>query len=249
MGLAMSWSRSFCTDRIAWKRQLGSGNCVSRPPIIRFNGFTYGSMQPSGDLVGHLEAIAHSLKHRQGDGSTALEQPWLVTIALDGEKLGNLSARWQALPREPLSNPQRPFPVETRKSPEFLDSFPATANLSADQLHSGSWVDGSFTVGPDQKIARFVGRSKELCESSRSNRRKHLKRGKPCAAEGSDWFWWFGEVIPRIRMPSLTDCFRTPVWDLQGVVNSPHLQTTRSPRGKLTTDRKVYSSSSRRTGR
>jgi len=33
--------------------------------------------------VGHLEAIAHSLKHRQGDGSTALEQPWLVTIALD----------------------------------------------------------------------------------------------------------------------------------------------------------------------
>jgi alpha-amylase/alpha-mannosidase (GH57 family) len=51
-------------------------------------GFTYGSMEPAKaatDLVGHLEAIARSLKSRQGDGGTALEQPWLVTIALDGE--------------------------------------------------------------------------------------------------------------------------------------------------------------------
>jgi len=33
--------------------------------------------------VGHLGDRA--LPNRQGDGSTALEQPWLVTIALDGE--------------------------------------------------------------------------------------------------------------------------------------------------------------------
>jgi len=87
MGLAMSWSGVSVPTVSPGNASWGSG-CVSRPPIIRFNGFTYGSMQPkqaAADLVGHLEAIAHSLKHRQGDGSTALEQPWLVTIALDGE--------------------------------------------------------------------------------------------------------------------------------------------------------------------
>jgi len=58
-------------------------------------GFTYGSMQPkqaAADL-GHLEAIAHSLKHRQGDGSTALEQPWLVTIALMARIAGNFISK------------------------------------------------------------------------------------------------------------------------------------------------------------
>jgi alpha-amylase/alpha-mannosidase (GH57 family) len=51
-------------------------------------GFTYGSMEPkraSADLVGHLEAIARSLKQRQAGGGTSLDQPWLVNIALDGE--------------------------------------------------------------------------------------------------------------------------------------------------------------------
>ncbi len=41
-------------------------------------GFTYGSMAPkkaASDLVGHLEAIARTLKHRQSGGGTSLENP------------------------------------------------------------------------------------------------------------------------------------------------------------------------------
>jgi len=58
-------------------------------------GFTYGSMQPkqaAADLVafGSDRAL---LKHRQGDGSTALEQPWLVTIALMARIAGNFISK------------------------------------------------------------------------------------------------------------------------------------------------------------
>ncbi|MEQ8956384.1 MAG: glycoside hydrolase, partial [Coleofasciculus sp. C2-GNP5-27] len=51
-------------------------------------GFSYGSMEPkqaSTDFVSHLEAISRSIKRRQQEGGTGLDQPWLVTIALDGE--------------------------------------------------------------------------------------------------------------------------------------------------------------------
>jgi len=83
MELAMSWNQRYHTT--AWRRQLGSSDCVSRPPIIRFNWFYLRLNATQAQLIWwHLEAIA-LLKHRQGDGSTALEQPWLVTIALDGE--------------------------------------------------------------------------------------------------------------------------------------------------------------------
>ncbi|MHC5721959.1 MAG: glycoside hydrolase, partial [Nostoc sp.] len=45
-------------------------------------GFTYSTMpakQAASDLVGHLQAIAKKQRESQS------EQPWLVTIALDGE--------------------------------------------------------------------------------------------------------------------------------------------------------------------
>jgi len=56
-------------------------------------GFTYGSMQPKQAAADLVSLIAHSLKHRQGDGSTALEQPWLVTIALMARIAGNFISK------------------------------------------------------------------------------------------------------------------------------------------------------------
>ena len=81
-------------------------------------GFTYGSMEPkqaAADLVGHLEAIAHSLKHRQTGSSTTLEHPRLVTIALDGENCWEFySQDGKPFLEKPLPNSERPSPTETR---------------------------------------------------------------------------------------------------------------------------------------
>jgi alpha-amylase/alpha-mannosidase (GH57 family) len=166
-------------------------------------GFTYGTMEPrraAADLVGHLEAISRSLKAHQNDSTTALEQPWLVTIALDGENCWEyyqqdgkpfLEALYQTLSDH--------TGIQLVTVSEFLDQFPATATIASDQLHSGSWVDGSFTtwIGDPAK-----NRAWDLLTEARQVLANHPEATEETnpkawealyAAEGSDWFWWFGE--------------------------------------------------------
>ncbi len=165
-------------------------------------GFTYSAMEPkraASDLVGHLEAISRSLKQRNGNGTT-LEQPWLVTIALDGENC------WEFYPQD-----GKPFLENLYQTlsnhpdlklvtvSEFTEQFPPTETIPSDQLHSGSWVDGSFTtwIGDPAK-----NRAWDLLTTARhvlANHPEATEETNPeawealYAAEGSDWFWWFGE--------------------------------------------------------
>ena len=165
-------------------------------------GFTYGAMEPkkaATDLVGHLEAISRSLKSRQPSGGTALEQPWLVTIALDGENC------WEYYPED-----GKPFleslygtlsdstDIQLVTVSEHLEKFPPTTTIPAAQLHSGSWVDGSFTtwIGDPAK-----NRAWDLLTDARQTLANHPEATEAAnpeawealyAAEGSDWFWWFG---------------------------------------------------------
>ncbi len=168
-------------------------------------GFTYGAMEPrraASDLVGHLEAIARSLKHRQEETfhGTSLKQPWLVTIALDGENCWEYYQK-DGLPflealYERLSKDQE---LKLVSVSEFLEQFPPTETLPASQLHSGSWVDGSFTtwIGDPAKnwawellaeARQVLAQSPEATEENNPEVWEALY-----AAEGSDWFWWFGE--------------------------------------------------------
>ncbi|OLP17225.1 glycoside hydrolase [Leptolyngbya sp. 'hensonii'] len=166
-------------------------------------GFTYGAMEPkraAADLAGHLEAIARSLRQRQPGGGTTLEHPWLVTIALDGENCWEfyhedgkpfLESLYQAL--------SQTSELKLVTVSEFLQQFPATETLPVAQLHSGSWVDGNFTtwIGDAAK-----NRAWDLLTTARQVLASHpeaTEAANPAAwealyaAEGSDWFWWFGE--------------------------------------------------------
>ena len=160
-------------------------------------GFTYSGMDPkkaAADLVGHLEAITRTLNARNPD------KPHLVTIALDGENC------WEFYPQdgipfltalyETLSNTDE---IKLVTVSEYLDQFPPTAEIPVDQLHSGSWVDGSFTtwIGDPAK-----NRAWDLLTAARDTLARHPEATEESnpevweamdAAQGSDWFWWFGE--------------------------------------------------------
>jgi alpha-amylase/alpha-mannosidase (GH57 family) len=166
-------------------------------------GFTYSSMTPNqaaADLVGHLEAISRSLKHNQAETVKGLEQPWLVTIALDGENC------WEFYEKDGMPfldalysrlNDREDIKLVTVS--EFLDQHPPTETLPAESLHSGSWVDGNFTtwIGDPAK-----NRAWDLLFDARQTLENHPEATEESnpdaweamyAAEGSDWFWWFGE--------------------------------------------------------
>ncbi len=194
-------------------------------------GFTYSSMPPqqaASDLVGHLEAIANSLKQQQADGGTALQQPWLVNIALDGENC------WEFYPEdgkpflENLYQTLSEHPeLQLVTVSEFLEQFPATATIPASQLHSGSWVDGSFTtwIGDPAK-----NRAWDLLAEARAVLASHpeaTEENNPAAwealyaAEGSDWFWWFGEGHTSNQDAVFDQLFREHLCGIYRALNSP----------------------------
>ncbi len=195
-------------------------------------GFSYSAMEPrraATDLVGHLEAIARTLKSRQSVPSgTALEHPWLVTIALDGENCWEfyeqdgkpfLENLYQILSEHPM--------LQLVTVSEFLDRFPPTETLRANDLHSGSWVDGSFTtwIGDPAKnrawdlltqARQVLARHPEATEETNPDAWEALY-----AAEGSDWFWWFGEGHSSNQDAMFDQLFREHLASLYQALNEP----------------------------
>lgn len=193
-------------------------------------GFTYGSMEPkqaAADLVGHLEAVARSLK-QHSSGGTTLEKPWLVTIALDGENCWEfyrqdgkpfLENLYQTLSDRP--------DIKLVTVSEFIDKFPPTETLPAQKLHSGSWVDGSLTtwIGDPAK-----NRAWDLLGPARQALAQHPEATEESnpeawealyAAEGSDWFWWFGEGHTSNQDAMFDQLFREHVAAIYEAIGEP----------------------------
>ena len=194
-------------------------------------GFTYSAMEPkqaASDLVGHLEAIARALKAQQPSGSTALEEPHLVTIALDGENC------WEYYPHDGMPFLRSLYETLSHSSDiqlvtvsEYLDQFPPTATIPSTQLHSGSWVDGNFTtwIGDPAK-----NRAWDLLAEARqvlANHPEATEEANPdvwealYAAEGSDWFWWFGEGHSSNQDAIFDQLFREHLAAIYQALNEP----------------------------
>ncbi|MBV9386054.1 MAG: glycoside hydrolase [Chroococcidiopsidaceae cyanobacterium CP_BM_ER_R8_30] len=202
-------------------------------------GFTYASMEPkhaAEDLVRNLEAIAYQLKQRQTSGSTALEQPWLVNIALDGE---NCWEFYQQDGKPFLENLYQMFSDHTELQlvtvSEYLAKFPATTTIPANELHSGSWVDGSFTTWIGDPVKN---RAWDLLAEARAVLAKHpeaTEENNPAAwealyaAEGSDWFWWFGEGHSSNQDDVFDLLFREHLCELYQALNEPVPPYLRQP--------------------
>jgi alpha-amylase/alpha-mannosidase (GH57 family) len=202
-------------------------------------GFTYGTMnakQASADLVGHLEAIARSLKQRQPGDGTSLEQPWLVNIALDGENC------WEYYERDGIPFLEALYQTLSEHTDiklvtvsEFIDQFPPTEIIPEGQLHSGSWVDGSFTtwIGDPAKNQAW-----DLLTEARQVLYEHpeaTEENNPAAwealyaAEGSDWFWWFGEGHSSNQDAMFDQLFREHLAAIYEALNEPIPPSVKRP--------------------
>ncbi len=159
-------------------------------------GFTYSKNPALGsvnDFLTHLKNIHHSLP-KDSNG--------LVLIALDGENAweyypdggyGFLSGLYEGLSREPF--------LKTTKIGEYLEAHPPRKPL--DSLHTGSWIDQNFRVwigSPEDNLAwNCLKRTRMLLQratsgdSTISSEKKGLAWEEIYIAEGSDWFWWFGD--------------------------------------------------------
>jgi alpha-amylase/alpha-mannosidase (GH57 family) len=196
-------------------------------------GFTYSAMEPrraATDLIGHLEAIQRSLRTRQ------LQQPGLVTIALDGENCWESYAQDGKPFLEHLYRILSEHPsLKLVTVSEYLEQFPPTATLPAQKLHSGSWVDGSFStwIGDRSKNCAW-----DLLTAARQTLANHPEATEEnnaeawealYAAEGSDWFWWFGEGHTSSHDALFDQLFREHLATLYTALNETVPLEVRSP--------------------
>jgi alpha-amylase/alpha-mannosidase (GH57 family) len=194
-------------------------------------GFTYGSMDPhraAGDLIGHLEGISRSFKEKQEQNHCDLEDPWLVTIALDGENCWEFYQK-DGLPflnslYEKLS---KHTDIKLVTVSEFVDQFPPTVTIPTENLHSGSWVDGSFTTWIGDPVKN---RAWDLLTEARQTLANHPEATEETnpqaweslyAAEGSDWFWWFGVGHSSNHDAMFDQLFREHLTGIYKALNEP----------------------------
>ncbi|MDJ0576605.1 MAG: glycoside hydrolase [Xenococcaceae cyanobacterium MO_234.B1] len=194
-------------------------------------GFTYGNMNPrqaASDLIGHLEAIARCLADHQEDGDTYLDKPWLVTIALDGENC------WEYYQKDGLpflealySKLSKDEDIKLVTVEEFISKFPPTETIPVDKLHSGSWVDGNFTTWIGDPVKN---RAWDMLTEARKVLAKHPEATEETnpqawealyAAEGSDWFWWFGEGHSSSHDEMFDTLFRQHLRGIYHALNEP----------------------------
>jgi alpha-amylase/alpha-mannosidase (GH57 family) len=157
-------------------------------------GFSYSHGEAA---AGADDLLARA--HAAAAASTAPDEP-LVSVFLDGEN------PWEAYPGsgEPFlralferlrNHPQ----VRTATISEHLSQAKGTLELPL--LHSGSWIDSDFHIWIGDPIKNrawdLLGAARRRWERARASGVDETKLQKSydhlLAAEGSDWFWWFGE--------------------------------------------------------
>lgn len=161
-------------------------------------GFNYQRYQPQhavDDFIGKLEAIGNATTANAG------QRPTLVSIILDGENC------WEYYPnagvdflrqlyRRVVSHPK----IKPVRVSDYLREHPATDKVN--HLFAGSWISHNFGIWIGHPECN---RAWDLLAETRDHLTRAAKSGSKTGhqleqawtelyiAEGSDWFWWFGD--------------------------------------------------------
>ena len=139
-------------------------------------------------MITHLEHLADVVKHANGAVLIALdgENPW-EAFADGGEKF--LTVFYEALMRKKK--------LRTRRLGDYYDEVknPPVAR----HLHTGSWINSDFDIWigdhEENRAWEWLGKTREFLkgvESSMDEAERRKAWLEIYAAEGSDWFWWYG---------------------------------------------------------
>ncbi len=177
-------------------------------------GFRYGRSVPQdavGDLLRRIAAA--------GDDAT-------VTIALDGENPwehyrdsgeGFLRELYTRL-RQGEVTPVLPRDEVAARKPSGVIS----------RIHSGSWIESNFRIWighpEDNQAWALLGQARAALEQARPRLvpdQLDKAYAAALAAEGSDWFWWYGDDFTTENAPEFDALFRRNVEQIWRAIGLP----------------------------
>src|SRR5205823_4832660 len=167
-------------------------------------GFRYARGEARAAVADLLQRISSA-----GDAAT-------ITLALDGEN------PWEHYPRsgelflEELYTQLEQGAQGVRSvlpRVEIEERKPASRIL---QVHSGSWIDSNFRIWighpEDNQAWALLGQARAALARSDAPQDLKDKAYAAClAAEGSDWFWWYGDDFTTENAPEFDALFRRNV--------------------------------------
>ncbi len=193
-------------------------------------GFEYSGTpgeQAAADLMRRLELIRRRLQEQTGGEGG----PHLVSIILDGENA------WEHYPNDGhaflhalyrmLSESQT---IRTTTVSEFMDAFPDQRRL--DRLWPGSWFSSDYAtwIGEreETKAWNLLGRVRGFLalydmRGRRQTTPERLERALDSMhlAQGSDWFWWFGDDQDSGQDEYFDEAFRDLLADVFRALDEP----------------------------
>ena len=168
----------------------GHLNVIFRDNIISNKiGFVYHHWKTEdavSDFMHHLEAVSEAFK----------DNPALVAVALDGENAWEYYPNdgWDFLKLLYKRITEHPK-IKTVTVSEYLDMHPDEPRLN--KLAAGSWISADFSkwIGNYEKnIAwEYLAKAREELANSPSSPNIEMAWKQIYIAEGSDWFWWYGD--------------------------------------------------------
>lgn len=192
-----------------WRVRAGGGevNAVFRErPLSDFIGFTAAKNEPAQaamHLLFHLRHIADLVNDRG-----------VIPLMLDGENAWeHFRDGGEAFLRALYSGVEADPRLRSTTLEDYLRAHPPQRQLST--LHSGSWIGADYDVwiGEEEE-----NRAWELLGETRAWLEKRLPSLTPgqsaaarkamLAAEGSDWFWWYGPDFTTENDPLFDRLFR-----------------------------------------
>ncbi|HEX4578573.1 MAG TPA: glycogen/starch synthase [Candidatus Dormibacteraeota bacterium] len=171
-------------------------------------GFTYQSMDPeaaASDLLERLTAIA---ERQPAEGPARL-----VTIALDGENFKDFYAENATPFLDALyAGLVASAALQTTHIGSFLDDEHGAA-ATLPPLWTGSWIDADLRtwIGDDAhtRAWRLLATTRDTLLGVDAPSTHPRAWDEVLIAEGSDWFWWFGEHHDSGFDASWDELFRT----------------------------------------
>ncbi|HYM80761.1 MAG TPA: glycoside hydrolase family 57 protein [Candidatus Limnocylindria bacterium] len=169
-------------------------------------GFVYQRWDPA-EAVADFMARLRRIGREHGASGTPV-----VSVILDGENCWEGYAEDGAQFLNDLYSALEQAPdIRTRTPSDVIASDSASGRLT--HLHTGSWIDADFHIwiGHDEKNRAWdlVSRTRKALIEAGATPESHPEAWEAMfRAEGSDWFWWFGEDHYTSEKATFDELFR-----------------------------------------
>jgi len=185
---------------------------------ISFQYMAMSADDAADDFLARLEAIRNDLGEEAGSS--------VVLVALDGENC------WEFYERDGGDFLDRLYAklsdeegIETVRLSEVLAE---EGDPSLKGIYPGSWINSNFAIwigGPedDRGWDMLLDARNRLVEKERSLGEEEQRAAwqSVYAAEGSDWFWWYGTEHYSRHSPEYDSLFRSHIRRIHDVLGDP----------------------------